>query len=278
MMQIRFFAAIASMFFAVSAESQAPLAPSSLTYADLADLALPAPVTAYVRISSAIRLKGKNATTVPAGKVRYYIEADILSLIKGPSNIPAKVSYLLDLPVDVAGRAPKLKKKSEFLLFASIVAGRPNELQLTAMDAHIPWNMQDAERVRQMLTEASQADAAPQISGIGRAFNVPGTLPGESETQIFLQTVDARPISLSILRRPGEQVRWAVALSEMVDDAAEPPRPDTLLWYRLACTLPGKLPAQSLADNEPAQRSAIEADYRLVLEELGPCARNRVRL
>ncbi len=69
------------------------------------------------------------------------------------------------------------------------------------------------------------ADAPPRITGIGRAFHVPGSLPGESETQIFLQTADDRPISLTVLRRPGEQPRWSVALTEIVDEAAAPPAP-----------------------------------------------------
>jgi hypothetical protein len=106
---------------------------------------------------------------------------------------------------------------------------------------------------------------------------VPGSLPGESETQIFLQTSDNRPISLNVLRRPGERPRWSVALSEIVDDAAAPPRPDTLLWYRLACTLPPALPAQSLREAGRDEAGAIAADYRLVLERLGPCARSRPR-
>ena len=69
-----------------------------------------------------------------------------------------------------------------------------------------------AERLRAIVREARAADAPPRITGIGRAFHVPGSLPGESETQIFLQTADSRPISLSVLRRPGEQPRWSVAL------------------------------------------------------------------
>jgi hypothetical protein len=131
--------------------------------------------------------------------------------------------------------------------------------------------------VRSLLREAARPDAPPRITGIGRAFHVPGSIPGESETQIFLQTADNRPVSLTILRRPGERPRWAVALSEIVDDAAEPPRPESLLWYRLACTLPPSLPAQSLRDSSRNEAAAIQADYRLVMERLGPCRRSRTQ-
>jgi hypothetical protein len=78
------------------------------------------------------------------------------------------------------------------------------------------------------------------------------------------------------LRRPGERPRWSVALSEIVDEAATPPARETLLWYRLACALPATLPAQSLAEGTSEQdAAAIRADYRLVLDSLGPCGRTR---
>jgi hypothetical protein len=92
---------------------------------------------------------------------------------------------------------------------------------------------------------------------------------------VFLTTADNRPVSLSVLRRPGERPRWAVALSEIVDDAAGPPRPGTLLWYRLACTLPPALPERSTAALEPVDADAARADYRVVISALGPCGRTR---
>lgn len=257
-------------------ESQMTAAPSFLTYADIADLAVPAPVAAHVRISRAVRLKDAKAGNVPAGKTRFYVEADTISLIRGVGALPPKVSYLVDLANDAKGRPVKIGRKSEYLLLASTVGGRPGELRLAAADAQLPWSPALGDRVRGILAEAARPDAAPQITGIGRAFNVPGTLPGESETQIFLQTADARPVSLSVLRRPGEQPLWSVALSEIVDDAATAPRRDSLLWYRLACALPATLPNQSLTGTDAAQSSAIRADYRFVLAQLGPCARNRV--
>ena len=123
----------------------------------------------------------------------------------------------------------------------------------------------------------TQGDAPPRLTGIGRAFHVPGSLPGESETQIFLQTAGGRPISLTVLRRPGQQPRWAVALSEIVDEAAAPPAPDTLLWYRLACTLPAALPPQSLSEASAEEAQAIRADYAVVIDGLGRCTRHRSR-
>jgi hypothetical protein len=155
------------------------------------------------------------------------------------------------------------------------VPGRPAELRLVARDAQLAYSPEAAARLRNLLREAAAADAPPRITGIGRAFHVRGSLPGESETQIFLQTSDNRPISLNVLRRPGEQPRWSVALGEMVDDAAQVPRGESLLWYRLTCTLPQALPASSLSDASADEARAIRADYRLVIEGLGRCVKNR---
>jgi hypothetical protein len=267
--------AAAAFLLAGAVDSQPVGAAAALTYADLADLALAAPVAAHVRLVKAVPLKPAEAGVVPAGMTRFYVESDVVSLIRGAEGLPARIGYLADVPSAANGKAPKLARKSEYLVLGRTVPGRPAELRLVAPDAQIPFTAERAQTIRSVLQQSAGPDAAPRISGIGKAFHVPGALPGESETQIFLQTDDARPVSLSILRRPGEQPRWALALGEMVDDAAEPPKPNTLLWYRLACTLPAALPARSLADAEAEQRSAIAADYRLVIDALGPCARSR---
>lgn len=253
-------------------ESLAQVQPASPSYADLADLALPAPIAAHVRIARAVRLKDEQAQGVPAGKSRFYVQADIVSLIKGPSGLPVRVAYLLDLPNRPDGKAAKLERKSEHFVFASEVDGRPGELRLAAADAHIPFDAGSGQQLRELLREAALADAAPRITGVGRSFHVPGALPGEGETQIFLQAADGRPISLNVIRRPGEEPIWAVALSEIVDQAAEPPSRNSLLWYRLACSLPRSLPPQSVSEGSA---QAVAADYRLVLDSLGPCERTR---
>jgi len=260
-----------------AAESQAPAgaAAPAPTYADLADLAVAAPVVAHVRLRRAVPLKPAEAGPVPAGRSRFYVEADTVSLIRGPAASLARVSFLADYPLAANGKPARLARKSEWLVFAAPVPGKPAELRLVAPDAQLPFTAAGAAQVREILREAASPTAPPRITGIGKAFHVPGALPGESETQIFLQAEGGRPLSLSILRRPGETPRWAVALGEMVDDAAGPPRPNSLLWYRLACSLPATLPGQSLAEAEPEHRAAIEADYRLVTAALGRCTRSR---
>jgi hypothetical protein len=258
---------------AFPAESQAPTAPAP-TYADLADLALAAPVAAQVRVADAVAVKPERAPGLKPGFTRFFVEADLVSLIRSPQTLPTRLSWLVDLPHDSKGKAARPRKGSEYLLLAAPVAGRPGELRLVAPDAQIPATAERAATLRSIVREASSASPPPRIAGIGRAFHVPGAIRGESETQIFLLTAGGTPVSLTVLRRPGQTAQWAVALSEIVDEAAEPPTPGTLLWYRLACGLPRTLPSQSLAE-AGEDKAAIEADYRLVLQRLGPCIRTR---
>ncbi len=268
--------AVSAIYATDSQATSAPEAPAAaLTYADAADLALAAPVVAHVRVSRTSALRERDAPGVIPGHRRFLVRADLVSLIRAPDSLPQRVSWLVDLPDDSRGRAARLPRRTELLLLAAPVPGRPGELRLVAADAQLPYSAALADRVRAILQEALSDDAPPRITAVGRAFHVPGAIPGESETQIFLQTAEERPVSLSILRRPGEGPRWAVSLAEMVDENAAAPRPETLLWYRLACTLPATLPRQSFASAPREEVAAIQADYRLVLTSLGPCTRSR---
>lgn len=268
--------ALAVLQLPVAANVQAP-ARITLSYADLADLALPVPIAAQIRVRDAIALKGEQAAGVPVGVTRHYIEADIVTLIRGPTDLAPRIHYLADLPNGSDG-STAIKRKSEFLLLA-LPGGRgdPAEVRLATSSAHIPWTPELGTRIRSLLKEAVAPGAAPRITGIGTAFYVPGSLPGESETQLFLLAGPGRPVSLNILRRPGQSPKWGVALGEIVDEAASSPQRDSLLWYRLACGLPRNLPAASVAEADATAAAAIKADYALVLDQLGPCERHLAR-
>ena len=247
---------------------------SGISYADLTDLVIASPVIADATIRSAVRLKGADALGVAPRFTRYYVEADLGALVRGTGGLPPRIGYLLDIAPDSSGRLPKLKKM-RVLLFGRPVAGRPDQIQLAAPDAQIVWTPADDARIRTIATALVAADAPPVITGIGNVFHVPGALPGEGETQVFLTTANGAPVSLTVLRRPGEQPRWAVALSEIVDEAAAPPARDTLLWYRLACALPAELPERSTASLAPSDATLSREDYGYVLQQLGPCRRTR---
>jgi hypothetical protein len=243
-------------------------------YSDIADLVLSAPVIADATVRSTTKIKPAEAPNLVPGHVRLYMEVDVTALIRGADGLPPRIGYLLDVVPDAAGRVPKFKK-ARVLIFARPVPGAVNQVQLVAPDAQLDWTPTADARARKIARDALANDAPPVITGIGNAFHVPGALPGEGETQIFLTTADQRPVSLSVLRRPGEQPRWAVALSEIVDESAAPPAPETLLWYRLSCALPQTLPERSTGSLEAADATIAREDYAFVLAALGPCGRTR---
>lgn len=251
-------------------------APVTLSYADVADLALPAPIVAQVRIRKAERLKAELAGNVAPTLRRYLITADIVALIRGRDGLPQRVAYVFDVAPDARGKWPKLEK-SEAIVFALPVVGRPAEIRLTAPDAQQLASPALGTLVRSLLNESASPSAPPRILGVGDAFHVEGTVAGEGETQIFLKAADGRPLSLSVWRQPGAAPRWAVSVGEIVDQGAEPPARDTLLWYRLACSLPPQLPAAS-TEPLPESDAAIAAeDYATIIAGLGPCRRTRDR-
>tara|TARA_R110000868_G_scaffold105083_10_gene289225 strand:+ start:3192 stop:4088 length:897 start_codon:yes stop_codon:yes gene_type:complete len=257
----------------VNAPPSADASGNALAYADLADLASAAPLIINAEISQAISLKPEQSAGVPAGFRRAYITAKTEGLIRGDGGVAPNLSYLYDVAVNARGKMPKLKKQ-RVLLFAR-AGTRPGEIQLVAPDAQIPATPSNESTVRSIVAELLSAKAAPKILGLGDAFYVAGTVEGEGETQIFLRTDSGDPVSLSIVRRPGVEPRWAVALGEIVDEAAATPKPGTLLWYRLACALPPALTPQSVRTLSVPDAEAARADYKIVLAGLGPCGRTR---
>lgn len=246
---------------------------SVLAYADIVDLADNAPLVAHVRIRNIINLKAEQAGVAPAGYKRVFLEGDVIGLIRGEAGISPLISWLYDVPLDARGKMPKLKK-AQVILFARAGA-RPGQIQLVARDAQIASTAVELDRAKAIVSALVAPDAPPRILGLGDAFHVAGTVAGEGETQIFLRTENGDPVSLSILRRPGQDPRWAVALGEIVDEAARAPAPGSLLWHRLACALPPTLPASSVRTLAVPDAEAARADYRVVIDALGACERKR---
>ncbi|MEW4467498.1 hypothetical protein AB1K62_06685 [Parasphingorhabdus sp. JC815] len=269
---------LAAFLYALMADSpafsQSDSTADSLQYADLADLSVSSPVIAHVTIKEAIKVEPERAPNAPPGTQRFYIEAATIALIRGQGGAPQTIRYLIDLPLDARGRAPKIKKKP-FIIFARNLTAANGELQLSAPDAQIAWTAERDQRVRSIVREIVARDAPPAIDRIGNAFHVPGTIIGEGETQIFLETKTGDPVSITILSRAGQKKHWAVSLSEIVDAAARAPKRDTLLWYRLACFLPKSLPEEALAGDSAANANQARRDYDLVIQDLGNCLRSR---
>jgi hypothetical protein len=269
-----------AIVFAVAAPAMAqriiPAATESASipvppYPEVAELVDEAPLVIDATVRSAARLHGADAAGAPAGTARLLMTVDVRSLIRGDSPLPARVSYLWLAPLDARGRVPALRK-TRVLLFARAVATAGNQVQLVRRDGQRPWSAGLDTLVRAVVKEEVAKDAPPSITGVGHAFHAPGTLPGEGTTQVFLQTADHRPISLTIERSAIGDRHWSLALGDIVGAGAPPPAHNTLLWFRHACVLPGTLPASATSDIGADDATAAAADYGYVIEQLGPCS------
>jgi hypothetical protein len=255
---------------AIAAPNSASSGPS---YADLVDLSDAAGLVATATVRSAVAVEPERSPGLRPGHVRLYVEADVDGVIRGTSGLAERIAYLADLPLDSRNRPPKIKKQ-RVILFATGEAPS-GQIQLAAPDAQIAWSPALEQRVRTIQRDIVAVNAPPIVTGVESAFFVAGSLPGEGETQIFLNTARGEPASLNVLSRPGQPRRWAVSFGEILDESARVPATGTLAWQRLACGLPANLPTAGLQGLEPAQAQAARNDYRFILDSLGPCGRTR---
>jgi len=245
-----------------------------LPYADLADLADHAPTVVRARIRSVAVVEPARAIGLRPGQARLYVEAQTTALLSGPSLTGDSLRYLADVPLDAKGKPPKLTKR-EVLIFARTVPARPGELQLVAPDAQVLWSPANEERLRAILTELLAPGAPGRVTRVSEAIYVPGTLAGEGETQMFLDTADHEPTSITVTHRAGSEPHWNVSFSEVVNSDGTPPARDTLPWYRLACFLPRQLDPAVNVSAASEDKVQAEADYAYVLTQLGACPRMR---
>lgn len=245
-------------------------------YADIADLVVIAPMIVDAKIRKTTKIPAAQAIGVPPGRQRLLIEADVNALIRGQGGIAAKVRFVIDVTKDSRGKIPKLNKQRMFIM-ADAVKGRPGQLQLVRPDALIKHSAANDAMVRAIAQEAVLLDAPQRITGISSAFYSAGTVIGEGETQIFLQTDKRQPVSISVVSRPGLTKQWSVSTSELIEETTSTPRRFSLLWYRLACGLPKALPAELVQSGEGENAARAQADYKFVADALGPCGRKRVQ-
>jgi hypothetical protein len=268
---------LAAAVGAAHANAQEPAAAAeqpSATFADLAGLAEPASVVAVVEVRDQAMVEPERAPGLAPGHARLYLEAQTVALIAGRSALGESLTYLADVPLDAKGKAPKLRKQ-RFIVFADTVAGRHGTLQLVKPDGFLPATPANEALSRKVVAALAEPDAPPQVTGVRDVMSVAGNLAGESETQLFLDTETGTPVSITVVRRPGMEPEWGVSWSEIVDQAARPPEPETVAWYRLACFLPRDLSADTFLQEDRTARMRAEADYGFVLEQLGECTRLR---
>ncbi len=265
-------AACAGGSFPTTAAGQEPAGAVQPTYADLAGLVEDSAIVARVQVTDQAAVEPERSPGLATGRVRLYLEATTEALLKAPGPLGESLKYLVDVPLTPQGKPPKLKKQS-YLVFAQPVPGHPGQLQLVKPDAQLPADASTDARLRAIIAELAAPDAPPRITGVRDAMSVAGNLAGESETQLFLNTANGTPVSLTVVRRPGMAPTWGVSWTEIVDQAARPPEQGTAAWYRLACFLPRELPDKAFLQRDSASRYQAKADYALVLDQLGPCTR-----
>lgn len=273
-------AAMVAVAAPLAAQGQPAIAPSAAqraTYVDLVTLAERSEMAIKVEIRRQTAVSPERSPGLKPGHVRLYMEATTLALIAGTKGIGESLVYLVDVPLDAKGRPPKFKKR-QMILFANTVPDRPvtkrgQEIRLAGENAQLDYSPEFEARLRPVLSSLVAADVPPRIERIADALAVPGTLAGESETQIFLATTDGSPVSITVLRRPGLRPVWGVSWGEIIDSAARAPERNTLRWYRLACSLPGELPSSANLARDTGARRLAASDYAFVISELGPCNR-----
>lgn len=238
---------------------------TAASFADVATLSLAAPVVVRATIYKTERLKPRDAPDVAPGSARMLVSAATTAAIVAPGEVPPRITYLIDVPLDPRGKPPQLLR-TDNLLFLRADPAVPGQYALIDAHGQIDWTPESDAAIRAVLT-AKRGGTVPVVTGVTSAFRVPGAVPGEAESQFFLSTADGKPVSLVVLTRPGQARRVSIALGDVIDDAAAAIPRDTLLWYRLACFLPKSLPATIDAGADVAD------DYRFVLSSLGPCGR-----
>jgi hypothetical protein len=267
------FIAVVALPLGAQAQPVNPVLQNPLTYADMVDLSEASQLVIHAQIRRQIEVEPERSPGLEAGFARLYIEAETLALIAGNITVGESLRYLVDVPRDAKGKAPKLKN-SEVILFAKPVAGRAGEVQLAGVQGQFAYAPDFLDRLRPVLASLVAPDVPPVVNSVRDALSVSGNLTGESETQIFLDTDDGSPVSITVLRRPGRPAAWGVSWGEIIDQSALPPRPGTLEWYRLACALPATLSSSANLSRDPRERQMAQRDYALVIESLGPCERN----
>ncbi len=243
-----------------AAASAAPL-----SYADIADMTLSAPVIVRATVSGSERISDADSPGLAPGHARLLIGAGVNAALIAPGTIPAQLSWLWDAPLDAKGKPPK-PKGSQVLAFLAAPAA-DGKTRLIAGAGQQPATPDLEAQVRAIATEA-RSGTAPAITGVSNGFRADGTVEGESESQFFLSTADAKGLTMVVTRKPGETLRVAVSRGDVIDESAASVKPETLLWYRLACTAPAKLPT-SAGGND----AALAADWQAALKSLGPCGR-----
>src|SRR3546814_8145461 len=85
---------------------------SQLSYADLADLSVETPLVIEAEIKSAIRVKPERAPGLLQGYQSFYVEAQVINLIRGQNGIGRDINYLVDRSEEHTSELQSLMRSS----------------------------------------------------------------------------------------------------------------------------------------------------------------------
>jgi hypothetical protein len=238
---------------------------SGTGYVTLVDLTLAAPVIVRATISRSQRISPRDAPGLAPGMLRLLITANVDAALTATAAVPPTLSWLRDVPLPARGRGPDLRDEQVLAWLQSPDAeGRTSLLPGPSMQ---PWAAPLEATIRTIATQ-SLGGKVPIVTGVSNGFRVPGTVPGEAESQFFLITQGGKPLTMVVLDRPGQRRQIQVSSSDIIDESATSVEPETLLWYRLACALPQVLPSAA-GGGDPALAGA----WSSAIASLGMCAR-----
>jgi len=243
------------------------------SYDDVMNITLESKLSVDVIIKKVKRLPPTQTINVASNKQRILITAEVQSLIRGTNHLNREIKFLFDAPIDSRGKIPKLKKQRIFA-FGFHVANRPDFIRLAHKSSILLYSANKAALVRSITKEVLENDAPQKITGVSSAFHSAGTIIGDGETQIFLDTEFGQPMAISVVSKRRESKRWSVSTSEVIDINASEPIRNSLLGYRIACNLPKAIKPAVIETNDTiAIRKTIE-DYNFIQAAIGPCQRN----
>ncbi len=238
-------------------------------YADVADLVTISPLVVDATVSKVTKVPAAQTVGVPADIRRVVAEANVNALVRGQDGIVPRIRFLFDLRKNSVGEFPDIKKLRFF--FMANYTGTQGTIKLVTPKAFLQYSPENDATVRRVTREAVMLDAPRRLTGIASAFYTAGTVIGEGQSQIFLDTEGNQPMSITVNSRAGSGKSWSVSTSELVGESASVPQKQTLLWYRLACGLPRTLPDDVIAGSEAETVGALNDDYAFVLAKLGSC-------
>lgn len=243
------------------------------SFDDIMSITIDSKLVVDLTVKKIRKLSPEQTIGVASNKKRILIIADVQSLIRGETGINSEIKFLFDAPIDARGKIPKLKKQ-RFLAFGQNVPNRPDFIKLSYVDSMLPYDPSTDLAVRSAITQVIAPSAAQKITGISSAFHSPGTIIGEGETQIFLNTQFRQPMAISVVSRGSGHKNWSVSTSEVIDINAVQPQRRSLIGHRLACSLPSNIQSNIIESGNTENIRKTMADYEYVKNAIGPCVRN----